>query len=153
MDLIREGKVTPEQVLEDSRKAVIQITDEFDKHLKEIGVELDSANKETRNVMTFVGKCTHCNDGELFIRKGKFGHFIACNKYPDCKTIFSIPQVAVKPAKEMCDVCNHPKVQVTKKRRGPQILCINPKCPEKMEGYTEDQLKEMDAIESGELEK
>ena len=103
--------------------------------------------------MTFVGQCPNCKDGELFIRKGKFGKFIACNKYPDCKTLFSIPQVEVKPTKEICEVCNHPKVQVMKKRKGPQILCINPKCPSKMEEYNKDQIKEMEEIDSGKIEK
>ncbi len=103
--------------------------------------------------MTFVGKCPKCKDGELFIRRGKFGHFIACNKYPDCKTLYSIPQVQVKPTKELCETCGMPKVQVSKKRRGPQIVCINPKCPAKLEGYSPEKLKEMEDIESGKVVK
>lgn len=153
MEKIREKKMTPEQVLDESRKAVTEITDEFNDNLKEIGEELLSANKETRNVMTFVGKCPSCDDGELFIRKGRFGHFIACNKYPDCKTLFSIPQVKVRPTKEICESCGMPKVQVIKKRKGPQVICINPKCPSKMEDYNEDQIKEMEGIEQGKIEK
>jgi DNA topoisomerase-1 len=30
-------------------------------------------------------KCPTCNDGELSLRMGKFGAFIACSNYPDCK--------------------------------------------------------------------
>lgn len=153
MEKIREGKEKPEKVLEDSKKAVTDITDEFNKHLKEIGKELLAANKETRNVRTLVGKCPNCKEGELFIRKGKFGHFIACNKYPDCKTIFSIPQAEVRPTKEICEFCHLPKVQITKKRKGPQIICINPRCPSKMAEYSKEQKKEMEEIDNGKIEK
>jgi len=153
MEKIQEGKKEPEKVLEESRQKVTEITDEFDKHIKEIGKELLAANKETRNVMSYVGKCPECKYGELHIRKGRFGQFIACNKYPKCKTIFSIPQGIVKPTKEICRTCGMPKVQIIKKRRGPQIICINPKCPSKLEGYDEEQKKEMEEIDEGKIEK
>jgi DNA topoisomerase-1 len=153
MEGIREGKYKPEQVIDESKKTVTEIVGEFNKHLKEIGEELLKANKETRNVMTFVGKCPNCKDGELFIRRGKFGQFIACNKYPDCKTLYSIPQNQVRPTKQLCESCGMPKVQVIKKRKGPQIVCINPKCPAKLEGYPPEKIKEMEDIESGKIEK
>jgi DNA topoisomerase-1 len=153
MEEIREGKKKPEEVLEESKKAVTEITKQFNKHIKEIGKGLLAAHKETRNVMTYVGKCPNCKDGELQIRKGRFGQFISCNKYPDCKTIFSIPQAQVKPTKEICDTCKHHKVKITKKRRGTQIICINPKCPKKLEDYTKEQKKDMEDIENGNKEK
>jgi DNA topoisomerase-1 len=153
MEGIREGKYKPEQVIEESKKAVTEIVGEFNKHLKEIGEELLKANRETRNVMTYVGKCPNCKVGELHVRRGKFGQFIACNKYPDCKTLYSIPQNLVRPTKELCETCGMPKVQVIKKRRGPQIVCINPRCPAKLEGYPPEKLKEMEDIESGKIVK
>ncbi|MBN1470081.1 MAG: topoisomerase DNA-binding C4 zinc finger domain-containing protein [Fusobacteriaceae bacterium] len=153
MEEISEGKKEPEQVLEESKKAVTIITDEFDRHLKEIGKELLKATRETRNVMTFIGKCPNCKDGELHIRKGKFGQFIACNKYPKCTTTFSLPQAIVRPTKEICGTCGMPKVQIIKKRKGPQIICINPKCPSKMEEYDKEQRKEMEEIDQGKIEK
>jgi DNA topoisomerase-1 len=153
MEKIRSGESKPEQILDESKKAVTEIVDEFNKHLKDIGEELLKANKETRNVMTFVGKCPKCKDGELFIRRGKFGQFIACNKYPDCKTLYSIPQNLVRPTKELCESCGMPKVQIIKKRKGPQLACINPECPEKLKGYTPEKLKEIKDIESGKLVK
>ena len=33
-------------------------------------------------------KCPVCTEGDVVERKGKFGMFFACNRYPDCKTIF-----------------------------------------------------------------
>lgn len=33
-------------------------------------------------------KCLRCKEGEIVERKGRFGEFFACNKYPTCKTVF-----------------------------------------------------------------
>ena len=33
-------------------------------------------------------KCHRCKDGDIVQKKGKFGEFYACNKYPKCKTIY-----------------------------------------------------------------
>jgi DNA topoisomerase I len=153
MDQIREGKKKKEEVIEESKKIVSDIINTFKKKEKSIGKELLAANRETINVMTHIGKCPKCKEGSLSIRKGRFGKFIACDKYPDCKTIFGIPQGLVKPTKNICETCNLPKVLIIKKRKRPQEVCINSKCSAKMEGHTKEQLKEMDDIESGKLEK
>lgn len=30
-------------------------------------------------------KCTECKEGEMVIRNGKYGDFMACDNYPECK--------------------------------------------------------------------
>ena len=42
---------------------------------------------------------------------------------------------------------------IIKKRKAPQIICINPKCPEKLKEYTKEQKKEMQEIDTGKIEK
>ncbi|MBN2111621.1 DNA topoisomerase I [Candidatus Woesearchaeota archaeon] len=153
MDMIREKKTTKEHVIDEAKKVVADIVSEFKKDEKEIGKELLEAHEETVNVMTHVGKCPNCKEGQLSIRKGRFGSFIACDKYPDCKTIFSLPSALVKPTKNICERCGHPKVLIIKKRKRPQEVCINPKCPLKMEGYPDEKIREMEDIDSGKLEK
>jgi len=153
MNQIREDKKTEDEVIDEVKKVVTNLINEFKKDEKDIGKELSAANKETINVMTYIGKCPNCADGILQIRRGKFGQFIACNKYPDCKTIFSLPQALIKPTKNICESCKLPKILVIKKAKQPQEVCINSKCPAKMEGHTKEQLKEMAHIESGKLEK
>lgn len=32
-------------------------------------------------------KCPVCHDGDIVERQGKFGKFLSCNKYPECKTV------------------------------------------------------------------
>ena len=152
MEKIREQKQKKEAVLEDAKDAIIKITSELKRNQKEIGIELQKANKETQDEMSFLGICPVCKEGNITMRRGKFGAFAACNKYPDCKTIFSIPKNAlIKPAKKDCEVCGFPKVLAIKKARQPQEFCLNPKCPTKIvEGEAGEQAK---AIAAGEIKR
>ena len=153
MEAIKEGKTKKEKVIENAKKSLTKILNNFKKNEKKVGEEMAKASKETQIKATLVGKCPACEKGELYLRRGRFGNFIACNKYPDCKTIFSTPQNLIKPTKEICEVCGLPKIQIIKKRRAPQIICIGPKCPAKLKDYPKEKLKEMEDIESGKLTK
>src|SRR3989344_420809 len=152
MDKIREGHQKKEQLLEDAKDAIIKITTELKKHQKEIGTDLQKANKETQDEMSFLGICPVCKVGNITMRRGKFGAFASCNKYPDCKTIFSIPKNAlIKPAKKECEACGYPKVLAIKKARQPMEFCLTPKCPTKLvEGQAGVDAK---AIATGEVKR
>lgn len=136
MEKIRKEEITSEEVLKDATSILSKILTEFKLKEKEIGSELAGANKETINEATNVGKCPACKEGDLSIRRGKFGMFIACNKYPDCKTTFSLPAGAkVKPAKKSCEKCNYPIIELTRPRAKAVEICINPDCEtRKVEG-------------------
>jgi DNA topoisomerase-1 len=150
MEKIREGQQKKEAILEDAKEAIIKITAELKKHQKEIGADLQKANRETQDEMSFLGKCPVCREGNIMMRRGKFGAFAACNRYPDCKTIFSIPKNAlIKPAKKDCEACGYPKVLAIKKAKQPMEFCLNPKCPTKLvEGQAGRDAK---AIAKGEI--
>ena len=152
MDRIREDKQKEEIILEDAKQAITKIIEEFKKHQKEIGKDLSKANRETQDEMAFIGICPVCKEGNLTLRRGKFGAFVSCNKYPECKTIFSIPKNAlIKSAKKDCEVCGFPKVLAIKKARQPLEFCLNPKCPSKnVEGEAGKQAK---AIAKGEIKR
>ena len=152
MEKIIERKQKSEVLLEDAKDAITKILVDFKKHQKEIGSELSKANRETQDEMAFLGACPVCKQGNLMIRRGKYGSFAACNKYPDCKTVFSIPKNAlIKPAKKNCEVCGFPKVLAIKKARQPLEFCLNPKCPSKnVEGEAGKQAK---AIAKGEIKR
>jgi len=152
MEEIRVGKEKEENVLEKSKKVLNKIMKTFKDKEKNIGKELAKAQKETRDELSTLGPCPVCKKGLLQIRRGKFGFFAACNRYPKCKTTFSLPSNALlKPAKKICETCNYPMILVIKKRKRPQEVCINPKCPSKLKGYTKEQLKKIKDIESGKI--
>ena len=152
MEKIREKKQKKEKILGEAEEAITKIIDDFKKHEKEIGVELSKANRATQDEMAFLGICPVCKEGNLIMRKGKFGVFASCNRYPNCKTIFSLPKNAyVKPAKKNCDVCSYPKVFAIKRAMRPLEFCLNPKCPAKhVEGEAGAKAK---AIAKGEIKK
>ena len=145
MEQIMEDKVKSKEVLEEAEEKIKEILSDFKKHEKEIGKNLLEANIETRDALSFIGKCPACKEGDLQMRRGKFGSFIACNKYPDCKTTFSLPHNAlIKPSQNVCEICSYPKVLALKKAKKPMEFCLNPKCPSKnVEGEAGQQAKEI----------
>jgi len=152
MEKIREGQSKKEEILEEAKDAITKILADFKKNQKEIGTELQKANRETQDEMSFLGVCPVCKEGNLHIRRGKKWYFAACSKYPDCKAIFNLPSNALlKPAKKECDVCKYPMITAIKKGKRPQEFCVNPECETK---YAEGEAgKEAKAIAKGEIEK
>jgi len=152
MEYIRAGKRKSSEVLEEAKNAITNIIEDFKKHEKEIGKELLEANIETRDELSHLGKCPNCKKGELHMRRGKYGSFVACKRYPDCKTTFSLPSNAlIKPAKKECQECKHPMVIAIKKGKRPTEFCLNPKCPTKhVEGEAGEEAK---AIAKGQIKK
>ncbi|MCX6725772.1 MAG: type I DNA topoisomerase [Candidatus Shapirobacteria bacterium] len=71
-------------------------------------------------------KCPECKEGELVIRVGKFGKFISCSRFPDCK--YSAPFIQNLEG-VVCPKCGN-KIVIKKTRKGKQFYgCANyPKC-------------------------
>ncbi len=131
MEELRQEKKKKDTVLAEARDILTEILAEFKSKEKEIGEGLKKTFTETRTVMTTVGKCSNCKEGHLTIRKGRFGRFIACDKYPECKTTYSLPNAgSVKVTDKLCPECNFPIVKIFRGKR-PQDVCINPNCPTK----------------------
>jgi len=152
MENIEAGKQEPEQVLSKAKAAITDIIADFRKKEKEIGNDLKSASIETRDELATIGKCPECKEKDLQIRRGKFGMFVACSGYPDCKTTFSLPSNAkIVPAKKECEKCGFPMVSVIKRAKRPQEICINPKCETKQLGKEAE--KVVKDLEKGNIEK
>ncbi|MFA4887420.1 MAG: DNA topoisomerase I [Candidatus Nanoarchaeia archaeon] len=132
MELIVEGKKTKEDIIDIAKKSLDKTLTTFKKHEKEIGTELGAATRETQDKESYLGKCKNCEEGNLHIRRGKFGFFAACNKYPDCKTTYPLPRnVKLKNTEKVCPVCQSPLVLLFKPKRKPLEYCISPECPSK----------------------
>ena len=59
-------------------------------------------------------KCPTCKEGELVIRIGRFGKFISCSRFPECKhTEKFIDKVGMK-----CPECKKGEVVIKKTRKG-----------------------------------
>lgn len=151
MEKIREGSKKEEEVLDEARTVLTKTLQHFKQNQIKIGEELAEAMVETRREMSTLGMCPTCNVGDLQIRKGKFGTFVACNKYPACTTTFKLPSGAIfKPAKKECESCKHPLIMIIRKGKRPNEICINPKCSSKQIEDLEMR-QEAARVESGEL--
>ena len=129
MEAIQEGKKKNKEVLDEAEEILTKILADFKTHEKDIGESLKTATIETRTKAETIGSCPQCDDGTLMIKKGKFGKFIACDKYPECKATYKMPTYGnVKSTGKLCESCKHPIVKVLKKRSA-QEICINPDCP------------------------
>ena len=147
MDKIRENKIKPNNVLDEAKDSLTQILENLRSHEKAIGKELAGSLAQTRDELNHVGKCPTCKDGRLMIRSGRFGKFIACDKYPKCKVTFKLPAGRFKVTDKLCETCSYPMITIFKGKR-PQTLCINDKCPGKQNGT-----KEATELKNGKVEK
>jgi DNA topoisomerase-1 len=70
--------------------------------------------------------CENCG-APMVIKEGRFGQFLACSKYPECKTTARIKQQP-QPTDKICEKCGSPVV-LRRGRFGPFLACSNyPKC-------------------------
>lgn len=140
MDLIREKKHTREQVLKTAEDALTKLLTDFKKKEKEIGENLKQANFDSLNAAATIGPCPKCDDGTIMVKKGKFGRFLACDKYPDCKTTYNVPKTGtLKSAEKACEECGSPMISVQQPRKAPQIFCINPDCKTRNNGEEKEE--------------
>jgi len=49
-------------------------------------LEEPTALDENGEQISDFGKCPNCEKGHFILKQGRFGKFLACNTYPDCKT-------------------------------------------------------------------
>ncbi|MGN1000749.1 MAG: type I DNA topoisomerase [Bacilli bacterium] len=114
LDTIAEGKLDEVKVLRD-------FYDVFEPEVKKaFGAMEKKAPKETGET------CPNCGN-KLVVRKGKYGEFVACSNYPECKYI-------KKEEKSVVEIMNCPKCEgkiIEKKTKRGKIFygCNNyPKC-------------------------
>ncbi|MBI4142099.1 DNA topoisomerase I [Candidatus Woesearchaeota archaeon] len=130
MENIRNKKSKPEIVLSHAKSILKEILHEFKHKEKTIGNELKKTLTETKTAMITVGECPNCKKGLLQIRRGKFGRFVACERYPDCKHTYKLPSAGlVEVTSKSCEKCHFPMIKIIRKGKRPQEVCINTACP------------------------
>lgn len=132
MDEIQEGKQSSDKVVADSRKELSSILSKFRPKEEEVGQELLKGLRSTQYAAAVLGKCNKCEKGMLVVRKSKFGYFVGCNAYPECRNLYPLPKEAiVKATGRTCEKCNTPIVTVIRKGKRPFRMCLDTKCETK----------------------
>ena len=133
MEEIMEHKKKPEKILGDAKRVLTEILDGFKEKEEEIGNNLLDATKRAETKANTIGKCKKCENGNLMIKRSKFGKFVGCDSYPDCQATFKLPSTGmVKPTEKVCEKCQYPVILVIRQRKKPQEACINLDCPDKI---------------------
>ena len=72
--------------------------------------------------------CPECELGELVIRQSRYGEFVGCSRYPECRYIKKDAAAAPEPIGEPCPTCGRDLV-VRQGKRGPFVGCSGyPEC-------------------------
>ncbi|MCX8194039.1 MAG: DNA topoisomerase I, partial [Candidatus Pacearchaeota archaeon] len=127
---IKEIIKEKEKVIEEAKKTLLKISEQFKKHEKDIGkVLIEShrkAQEEARKASTLF-KCPVCGKGSLIILRSKKGkRFAACDEYPECKTTFALPQFGMIALTEKKCECSWPLLLLVRKGKPPWHFCLNP---------------------------
>jgi DNA topoisomerase-1 len=119
-----------DEIEEGDRKwvdTVRQFYGPFAKDLKQAGIEMEDLKKGKVTDET----CPTCGEGKLIEKWGRFGRFLACERYPDCKYTRNPgdgAQSEPEQAGVTCDKCGRPMVY-KQSRYGRFIGCSGyPEC-------------------------
>ncbi len=119
--------------MEEELDHVEEGTKEWHELLKEFygGFQKDLEQAQVSIARDAIGeeaKCPQCG-GEVELREGIWGPFLACKRYPECKGKISLKRkVNAEPTDEVCNLCGAPMV-LRKGRFGPFLACSNyPTC-------------------------
>lgn len=123
-----------EEELDDIEKGKAKYADVLKSFYKDFKKDLKRAEKEMPNFKegqpTGV-TCDKCNQGEMVEKAGKFGIFLACNRYPDCdntKEIETPHAPSTDELDEACENCGKPMI-VKRGRFGMFLACTGyPEC-------------------------
>ena len=122
LDEVEDGKVEWKQLMSDFS---VKFTKDLVRAEKEM-VEVKRAGVETDE------KCENCG-AAMVIKFGRFGEFLACTNYPECKTTREMAKVAAAEAEAegeqiICDKCGKP-MQLKRSRFGQFYACTGyPDC-------------------------
>lgn len=115
LDRIAEGKIKWEVEMAKFWKPFSKKLENVEKTSERVKIETEKIGR----------KCPDCEEGELVIRVGRFGKFISCDKFPDCKHI----EKFVEKTGFKCEECKDGELIVKRSKRGKFFGCSNyPKC-------------------------
>jgi DNA topoisomerase-1 len=104
LDKIAKGDLIWRDVIGDFWRPFVLILNDVEANSERVKIETD-----------FVGrKCPECKEGDLVIRIGRFGKFISCSRFPDCK----YREKYVEKVGVLCPECGTGEVIIKKTAKG-----------------------------------
>jgi len=114
-----------DEIAEGKREWMATIGEFWKPFIKEVDKAVETSERVKIEAEKTGEKCPECKEGDLVIRVGKYGKFIACSRYPECK--YTKPLVL--DAGFLCEECGAPVV-IRRTKRGKKFYgCSNwPSC-------------------------
>ncbi len=132
MENVYKGKKKREEIIKEAKDILKDILLELKRVEERIGKELSNAILSSRNEKRILGKCKNCG-GDLIVISYKGKAFVGCSSYPKCKTIYPLPRNArVESVGRECEKCYTPIIRVFRKGKKAFSMCLDPKCPTKV---------------------
>lgn len=104
LDKVARGEIKWQSRIEDFWKPFEKTIDDVTENAKRVKIPVEKLGK----------KCPDCKEGELVIRIGRFGKFISCSTFPECKyTEKYLEKIDMK-----CPDCKEGEVIVKKTGKG-----------------------------------
>jgi len=123
-----------EKIIEEGKQVLMKVAEQFKLKETSIGKILAKAENETRireEESNKLFKCPNCDGTLIIIRSRRGKRFAACNRYPDCKTSFGLPQYGlIKVSDKKCN-CGLNMLILIRKGMPPWNFCMNRECWEK----------------------
>ena len=116
LDKVADGKVSWQDSIKKFWTPFSGKLDSVTEHAKRVKIEVEKLGR----------KCPECGKGELVVRIGRFGKFISCSRFPDCKfTEKYVEKIGMK-----CPKCGKGDVIVKKTGKGKKFFgcSLYPKC-------------------------
>jgi len=104
LDKIAQGRRKWVPVLKDFYRPFSKQVEEVKEKAKRVKIEVEKTGR----------KCPECKKGEAVIRMGRFGRFLSCSRFPDCKYTENYVQKVGK----KCPDCKKGDVVVRRSKKG-----------------------------------
>ncbi len=139
----KNGEKQEKKILAEAKTVLLKIADQLTKNEKKIGktlAEAQGAVREEEKEASKVVLCQKCKKGYIAMRRSRFGQFLACDAYPDCKTTFSLPPYGlIKKLDKVCEDCSWPLFIAIRRGKRPWEFCANPECKRRKEQQSSSQ--------------
>lgn len=151
MDKIQESKSNfkeqEEQIIEKAKRVITDVSKEFKAKEFLIGKNIAEGlqeHREEQKANSEIMPCPVCKIGKLSIRYSKktSRYFVACNRYPECKTTFSLPPNAMIKTTGKTSDSGLPILIALRKGKRPWEFPFNPNWREENQKQKEEEKEE-----------
>lgn len=115
--------------IESNKRNYLDVLHEFYRDFKQ---ELDNAYQNmpvTKTIHYHDTPCPKC-DSKLILKKGKFGEYVECEKYPVCDFRATKESMNVQESNVTCPICNKHKLVIRQNKKQQNFYtCPNESCP------------------------